>query len=135
MARRGVATLDVTMERIAQMAGGHPVGARALPRRGGERPALLAGQINVSAEASGWAEMVLVGRCRLLATWGEERPRRFSMAPTLRQAGIDIVNSSPYGLAGPKGWTRRWCGCCTTRCGTRCRTRPIWQCWSASTCR
>jgi tripartite-type tricarboxylate transporter receptor subunit TctC len=43
------------------------------------------------------------GRFRLLATWGEERPRRFQMAPTLREAGVDIVNSSPYGLAGPRG--------------------------------
>jgi tripartite-type tricarboxylate transporter receptor subunit TctC len=25
------------------------------------------------------------------------------MAPTLREAGVNIVNSSPYGLAGPKG--------------------------------
>jgi tripartite-type tricarboxylate transporter receptor subunit TctC len=25
------------------------------------------------------------------------------MAPTLREAGVPIVNSSPYGLAGPRG--------------------------------
>jgi tripartite-type tricarboxylate transporter receptor subunit TctC len=25
------------------------------------------------------------------------------MAPTLREAGIDIVNSSPYGIAAPRG--------------------------------
>jgi tripartite-type tricarboxylate transporter receptor subunit TctC len=99
----GVATLDVTMERIAQLAGG--IQWVHVPYRGGAENvnALLAGQINVSAEASGWAELVLSGQLRLLATWGEQRPRRFQMAPTLREAGIPIVNSSPYGLAGPKG--------------------------------
>jgi len=99
----GVATLDVTMERIAQHAGG--IRWVHVPFRGGADniQALLAGQINVSAESSIWAELVLDGRLRLLATWGEERPARFGMAPTLREAGIPIVNSSPYGLAGPKG--------------------------------
>jgi len=99
----GVATLDVTMERIAQHAGG--IQWVHVPFRGGADniQALLAGQINVSAESSVWAELVLDGRLRLLATWGEERPARFRMAPTLREAGIPIVNASPYGLAGPKG--------------------------------
>jgi tripartite-type tricarboxylate transporter receptor subunit TctC len=99
----GVATLDVTMERIAQLAGG--IQWVHVPFRGGADniQALLSGQINVSAESSSWAELVLDGRFRLLATWGEQRPRRFPMAPTLREAGINIVNASPYGIAGPKG--------------------------------
>jgi tripartite-type tricarboxylate transporter receptor subunit TctC len=99
----GVATLDVTMEQIARRAGG--IQWVHVPFRGGadNMQALLSGQINVSAESSIWAELVLDGRLRLLATWGAERPRRFQMAPTLREAGIPIVNSSPYGLAGPRG--------------------------------
>jgi len=99
----GVATLDVTMEMIAQRAGG--IQWVHVPFRGGADniQALLAGQISVSAESSVWAELVLDGRLRLLATWAEVRPARFAMAPTLREAGIDIVNSSPYGLAGPRG--------------------------------
>jgi tripartite-type tricarboxylate transporter receptor subunit TctC len=99
----GVATLDVTMERIAQKAGG--VQMVHVPFRGGADniQALLAGQIDVSAESSSWGELVLDGRLRLLATWGETRPPRFAMAPTLREAGIDIVNSSPYGIAAPRG--------------------------------
>jgi tripartite-type tricarboxylate transporter receptor subunit TctC len=98
----GVATLDVTMEMIAQRAGG--IQWVHVPFRGGADniQALLAGQINVSAESSVWAELVLDGRLRLLASWGETRPARFAMAPTLREAGIDIANSSPYGLAGPR---------------------------------
>jgi tripartite-type tricarboxylate transporter receptor subunit TctC len=47
--------------------------------------------------------MVQEGRFRLLCTWGPERPRRFNEAPTLRDLGIDIVATSPYGLAGPRG--------------------------------
>jgi tripartite-type tricarboxylate transporter receptor subunit TctC len=99
----GVATLDVTMERIAVAAGG--IQWLHVPFRGGADniQALLGGQVMVSAESSSWAELVLDGRLRLLATWGEERPRRFPMAPTLREAGIPIVNSSPYGIAGPRG--------------------------------
>jgi tripartite-type tricarboxylate transporter receptor subunit TctC len=99
----GVATLDVTMERIAQAAGG--IQWLHVPFRGGAEniQALLGGQVMVSAESSVWAELVLDGRLRLLATWGEERPRRFPMAPTLREAGIPIVNASPYGIAGPRG--------------------------------
>lgn len=99
----GVATLDVTMERIAMEAGG--IQWLHVPFRGGAEniQALLGGQVMVSAEASSWAELVLDGRLRLLATWGEQRPRRFQMAPTLREAGVPIVNSSPYGLAGPRG--------------------------------
>ena len=99
----GVATLDVTMEQIARRAGG--IQWVHVPFRGGADniQALLSGQINVSAESSVWAELVLDGRLRLLATWGEQRPARFTMAPTLREAGVEIVNSSPYGVAGPKG--------------------------------
>ena len=99
----GVATLDVTMEQIARLAGG--IQWVHVPFRGGADniQALLAGQVMVSAEASSWAELVLDGRLRLLASWGAERPARFAMAPTLREAGVDIVNSSPYGLAGPRG--------------------------------
>ncbi|MBU8538703.1 Bug family tripartite tricarboxylate transporter substrate binding protein [Falsiroseomonas tokyonensis] len=99
----GVATLDVTMERIAQMAGG--LRLVHVPFRGSAESlqALLAGQVDMAAESSAWGELVLDGRLRLLATWGEARPPRFAMAPTLREAGIDIVNSSPYGLAAPRG--------------------------------
>jgi len=99
----GVATLDVTMEMIAQAAGG--ISWTHVPFRGGAEnvQALLAGQIDVAAESSVWGELVLDGRLRLLATWGETRPPRFAMAPTLAEAGVPVVNSSPYGLAAPRG--------------------------------
>jgi tripartite-type tricarboxylate transporter receptor subunit TctC len=99
----GVATLDVTMERAALTVGG--VDWVHVPYRGSapNLQALLAGDIDASAESSLWAEMVQDGRLRLLVTWGAERAKRFPGVPTLREEGIDIVSSSPYGLAGPQG--------------------------------
>jgi tripartite-type tricarboxylate transporter receptor subunit TctC len=43
------------------------------------------------------------GQLRLLVTFGPERIKRFAFAPTLRECGIDIAQTSPYGLVGPKG--------------------------------
>ena len=68
---------------------------RMMPRREMGRHA--------AADASGWAPQVREGRLRLLCTWGAERARRFPDAPTLREVGVDIVATSPYGIAGPKG--------------------------------
>jgi tripartite-type tricarboxylate transporter receptor subunit TctC len=99
----GVGTsLHITMEQIAATRGIEWV---HVPFRGWAEngQALLGGQIEVSADSSGWAELVQAGRLRLLATWGAERAKRFPEVPTLRESGIDVVSTSPYGLAGPKG--------------------------------
>ncbi|MBO1077894.1 Bug family tripartite tricarboxylate transporter substrate binding protein [Roseomonas haemaphysalidis] len=95
-------SLHITMEQIALSRG---IEWTHVPFRGvaEDLQALLAGQITVSADASGWAELVKDGRLRLLCTWGAERARRFPDAPTLREQGIDVVSESPYGLAGPAG--------------------------------
>ena len=99
----GVGTsLHITMEQIAEQRG---IDWVHVPFRGTTEnvQALLGGQIDATADASGWGELVKDGRLRLLATWGAERAKRFPDAPTLRVQGIDIVSASPYGLAGPKG--------------------------------
>lgn len=99
----GVGTsLHLTMERIAGERGIEWV---HVPFRGFAEnlTALLGGQIQALADSSGWAEMVRDGRLRLLVTWGPERAKRFPETPTLRESGIDIVSTSPYGVAGPKG--------------------------------
>jgi tripartite-type tricarboxylate transporter receptor subunit TctC len=99
----GVGTsLHITMEQIAEQRG---IDWVHVPFRGTAEnvQALLGGQIDATADASGWGELVKDGRLRLLATWGAERAKRFPDAPTLREQGIDIVSASPYGLAGPKG--------------------------------
>ena len=65
--------------------------------------ALLGGQIDATADSSGWSQLVQDGKLKLLVTWGEARAKRFPEVPTLREVGIDIVSASPYGIAGPKG--------------------------------
>jgi len=65
--------------------------------------ALLGGQIHATADSSGWGPLVEEGRLRLLVTWGPERAKRFPRVPTLKELGTDIVSTSPYGIAGPKG--------------------------------
>lgn len=65
--------------------------------------ALLSGQVDFIADGAAWGEMVNAGRLRLLATLGEQRNENWPAVPTLRESGIDIATSAPYGLAGPKG--------------------------------
>jgi tripartite-type tricarboxylate transporter receptor subunit TctC len=98
----GVGTsLHITMERIA---GDRGIDWTHVPFRGisENMQALLGGQIDATADSSGWAQLVQDGKLRLLVVWSEARAKRFPEAPTLREVGIDIVSASPYGLAGPK---------------------------------
>jgi len=99
----GVGTsLHITMEQIATA---QEVNWVHVPFRGvaENMQALLGGQIHATADSSGWGPLVEDGRLRLLVTWGPERAKRFPAVPTLREVGIDIVSTSPYGVAGPKG--------------------------------
>lgn len=99
----GVGTsLHITMEQIAGQRG---IEWTHVPFRGFSEniQALLGGQIQATADSSGWSEMVQSGRVRLLVTWSAQRAKRFPDVPTLRESGVDIVSASPYGLAGPKG--------------------------------
>ncbi|MBI0534491.1 tripartite tricarboxylate transporter substrate binding protein [Roseomonas sp. KE2513] len=99
----GVGTsLHITMERIATE---RDVNWVHVPFRGvaENMQALLGGQIHATADSSGWAPLVEEGRLRLLVTWGPERAKRFPAVPTLKELGMDIVSTSPYGIAGPKG--------------------------------
>jgi tripartite-type tricarboxylate transporter receptor subunit TctC len=95
-------TLHITMERVAERLGIEWV---HVPFRGGadNSQALLAGQTTAGADSTGWAPLVDEGRFRLLVTWGADRAKRFPDTPTLKETGIDIVATSPYGLGGPKG--------------------------------
>ncbi|WP_419896292.1 tripartite tricarboxylate transporter substrate binding protein [Roseomonas sp. USHLN139] len=99
----GVGTsLHITMEQIA---GQQDIEWVHVPFRGyaENATALLGGQIDALADSSGWSEMVRDGRLRLLVTWGPTRAKRFPDTPTLKEVGIDLVSTSPYGVAGPKG--------------------------------
>lgn len=95
-------TLHITMEQIA---GIERVEFTHVPFRGVAENLtnLLSGTVMATADSSGWGEMVRDGRVRLLNTWGRARASRFPDAPTLQELGYDIVSTSPYGIAGPRG--------------------------------
>ena len=95
-------SLHVTMEDIAQRDGIQWV---QVPFKGNadNMTALLGGHIQASADATGWGPHVDAGKMRLLVTWGPQRTKRWPDVPTLKELGYDIVSTSPYGIAGPKG--------------------------------
>lgn len=99
----GVATTNhLTMERISRALG---ISLNHIPYKGSAESlqALLAGQIDSAAETSAWAPQVEAGKMRLLVVWSKNRMKRFPDVPTLREVGVDIVQSSPWGLVGPRG--------------------------------
>ncbi|MBC7956063.1 MAG: tripartite tricarboxylate transporter substrate binding protein [Cytophagales bacterium] len=65
--------------------------------------ALLGGHVMAASDASGWDKFVDGGQMRLLATFGEQRTKRWPQVPTAKELGYNIVGNSPYGLVGPKG--------------------------------
>ena len=95
-------SLHVTMEDIAQRDGLQWV---QVPYKGNadSMTALLGGHIQAAADSTGWGTHVDAGKMRLLVTWGEKRTKRWPDVPTLKELGYDIVSTSPYGIAGPKG--------------------------------
>ena len=95
-------SLHVTMEDIAHRYG---IQWTHVPFKGNadNMQALLGGHIEASADATGWGPHVDAGKMRLLATWGAQRTKRWPNVPTLKELGYDIVSTSPYGIAGPKG--------------------------------
>jgi tripartite-type tricarboxylate transporter receptor subunit TctC len=55
------------------------------------------------SDATGWAPHVDAGTCRLLATYGSKRTKRWPNVPTLTELGYDTVSDSSFGIGGPKG--------------------------------
>jgi tripartite-type tricarboxylate transporter receptor subunit TctC len=64
---------------------------------------LLGGHVMSHSDATGWAPHVDAGTCRLLATYGSKRTKRWPNVPTLTELGYDTVSDSPFGIGGPKG--------------------------------
>lgn len=99
----GIATTNhLTMERIAREAG---VKLNHIPYKGSADSvrAVLSGEVQSAAETSAWAPHVESGKFRLLVVWGEKRMSRFPNVPTLKESGLDIVQTSPWGIGVPKG--------------------------------
>jgi tripartite-type tricarboxylate transporter receptor subunit TctC len=94
-------SLHITMEEIARREG---ITWTQVPYKGYAEAgqALLGGHVTATADSTGWAEMVEAGRMRLLVTWGPTRTKRWPSVPTLKDLGYDIVQNSPFGIAGPK---------------------------------
>jgi tripartite-type tricarboxylate transporter receptor subunit TctC len=92
----------ITMEQIAKVKG---FKWTHVPFKGvsDNLNALLGGHIDVTSDSTGWAGAVDGGQARLLVTWGAQRTKNWPNVPTLREAGIDIVSNSPFGIGGPKG--------------------------------
>jgi tripartite-type tricarboxylate transporter receptor subunit TctC len=65
--------------------------------------ALLGGHVMAQSDASGWDKYVDGGQMRLLVSFGETRTKRWPNVPTAKELGYNVVSTSPYGLAGPKG--------------------------------
>jgi tripartite-type tricarboxylate transporter receptor subunit TctC len=95
-------SLHITMEQIAKRQG---IKWTHVPFKGNAETnnAILGGHVHAVADSSGWAPLVNAGQLRLLVTWGASRTKNWPSVPTLKEAGIDMVSNSPFGLAGPKG--------------------------------
>jgi tripartite-type tricarboxylate transporter receptor subunit TctC len=65
--------------------------------------ALLGGHIMSHSDATGWGPHVDAGTCRLLATYGSKRTKRWPNVPTLNELGYDTISDSPFGIGAPKG--------------------------------
>lgn len=95
-------TQHLTMEQISRQLG---IKLNHIPFKGVAEaiPAMLGGHIMSIADASSWIPQVEAGKMRLLVVWSEQRVARFPDVPTLKEVGIDMVQTSPWGLAAPKG--------------------------------
>lgn len=92
----------LTMEEIALKTG---IQLNHIPYKGSAdlMQSILGGQVMAAADSTGFAPHVASGKLRVLNTWGEKRLAKFPDVPTLKELGLDIVQASPYGIAGPKG--------------------------------
>jgi tripartite-type tricarboxylate transporter receptor subunit TctC len=92
----------LTMELIAQKLG---LQLLHVPYKGSAdlMQSLLGGNLMAGADSTGFAPQVEAGKLRVLNTWGEQRLARFPDAPTLKELGLDLVQTSPFGIGAPKG--------------------------------
>ena len=99
----GVGTLShLAMEDLSMITG---IKLVHMPFKGGAEAstALMGGHIDAISDSSSWAPMVDAGKFRLLVTYAQQRMARYPNVPTLKEAGYDMVYSSPLFIIGPKG--------------------------------
>ncbi|HLR30082.1 MAG TPA: tripartite tricarboxylate transporter substrate binding protein [Paenalcaligenes sp.] len=92
----------LTMEQIAEKTG---MQVEHIPYKGAAESinAVLGEHVDASAEASAWVPHVKDGKLRLLVVWSGERLKSFPDVPTLQEVGVDMVQTSPWGIVAPKG--------------------------------
>ena len=96
-------TQHITMEQIAKKLG---IKWIHVPYKGGgeQNAALLGGHTSLNVASTGTlGGLADAGQIRMLVIWTPERLKRFPDVPTLREEGIDMVVTSPYGIGGPAG--------------------------------
>jgi tripartite-type tricarboxylate transporter receptor subunit TctC len=76
-----------------------------MPFKGGAEAntALLGGHIDAISDSTSWGPMVDAGKFRLLVTYSPQRMPKYPSVPTLKEAGYDMVYTSPLFMIGPKG--------------------------------
>ncbi|SPA13590.1 hypothetical protein CBM2633_A40348 [Cupriavidus taiwanensis] len=99
--------MHVTMEEISQKLG---IRLNHVPYKGESEiiTAMMGGHIDLGVTAGGIGPYVDSGRARWLVLWTAGRSRRWPAVPTLRDVGLDMVSTSPFGIAraaqhGPPG--------------------------------
>jgi tripartite-type tricarboxylate transporter receptor subunit TctC len=125
-------TPHLTMQQIAE---GRGIDWVHVPFKGSvdTTNALLGGYVDAVADGTSWGQLVDAGMFRLLVTWGMHRTAKWPTVPTLRETGIDIDVSAPYGLAGPKGMDPAVVAPCTTHSRKAWRSRHTLRPWRNST--
>ena len=95
-------TPHLAMEEFAMKAG---IQLQHVPFKGNAdgMQALLGGHVMAHSDATGWGPHVDAGTCRLLATYGSKRTRRWPSVPTLNELGFDTISDSPFGIGAPRG--------------------------------
>jgi tripartite-type tricarboxylate transporter receptor subunit TctC len=90
---------------MEEIAGNAKVTLNHIPFKGNADlvQALLGGHVMAQSDATGWDKYVDGGQMRLLATFGEQRTKRWPNVPTAKDLGYNVISTSPYGLVGPKG--------------------------------
>ena len=99
----GIATTNhLTMEQISRQ---FKIELNHIPYKGSSDSlqALMGGLVDSAAETSAFVPFVDSGKMRLIAVWGNKRMARYPDVPTLKESGANIVQTSPWGLVGPKG--------------------------------
>lgn len=99
----GVTTTNhLTMEQLSRFYG---IQLNHIPYKGSadSLQAVIGAQVDAAAETSAFVPFVDSGKLRLIAVWGNKRMTRYPEVPTLKELGVNIVQTSPWGLVAPKG--------------------------------